>query len=518
MALGRFVLLPEDDLTLASVLKSPLVARDDDAPVDDDDLFRLAHDRGNRTLWQRLRYAVGDGAPYKNALRMLTEWRARAGFMSPYEFFSNKRKALLRRLGTEAADPIDAFLAEVLNFQVRNTPSLRDFLGWLEGADLQIKRDMDHGANEVRVMTVHGAKGLESNIVVLPDTTDVPDGRNTPSILFDQDTTIGSLPVWRLRSEDQVSATRRLKDHHERRAFEEYYRLLYVAMTRACDRLYVCGYSNKDVAKPGSWYALISDVMAHPEYLVGDSGDTPGVWRTEGEQTSPPKDEPEDAGLVAQPIVPPPWAMSAPAPEPSGRRWYVPSKLSTGAGDADTTPEKFEPPLSEPASDRFRRGNIIHKLLQILPDVPTGEREAIGQRYLSQAGLGLDEQEAVGILEEVTHVLNDPKFAAVFAPGSRAEVPLAAKLDVDGRSMGITGQIDRLAVTDDAVMIVDYKTNRPAPTSLDKVDPTYIRQLAAYRSALTQLYPDRNIRAALLWTNTAQLMEVPGAMLEAALS
>ncbi|MDH3742936.1 MAG: UvrD-helicase domain-containing protein, partial [Hyphomicrobiales bacterium] len=239
MALARFVLLPEDDLTLASVLKGPLVARDDGQPIEDHDLFRLAHDRGKQTLWERLSTAVDDDEPYEHALSALQAWRSRAGFATPYGFFSqvliadSGRKALLRRLGTEASDPIDAFLAEALNFQAGHTPSLHDFLGWLEGASLQIKRDMDHSANEVRIMTVHGAKGLEANIVILPDTTDVPDAGKTPDVLFWQGETSGPLPIWKLRAQDKISITSALKDQHSRRAMEEYNRLLYVAMTRA---------------------------------------------------------------------------------------------------------------------------------------------------------------------------------------------------------------------------------------------------------------------------------------------
>ena len=516
MALARFVLLPEDDLTLASVLKSPLVARDDGRPIEDDDLFELAYDRGKQTLWERLHNAAGVGAPVKQALTALQGWRNQAGYATPYAFFSQiliadgGRKALLRRLGTEASDPIDAFLAEALNYETGNVPSLHEFLGWLEGANLQIKRDMDHSANEVRIMTVHGAKGLEANVVILPDTTDVPDASKVPDVLFWRGDTSGPLPIWKLRSQDKIPITSALKEQHSTRAMEEYNRLLYVAMTRARDRLYVCGHNNKDEARPNSWYRLIKDVMDQPENKTAD-----GNWRIEGQQVAKTEDRHEEIGLAEQAADLEAWAQTPPAPEAANMRWFVPSKLRPDAGDESTElAERVDPPLGGPDKDRYRRGNLIHKLLQILPDVATGERHAMGQQYLERSGVDNPES----ILSEVLRLVDDPVFAPVFAPGSLAEVPLAAQLDLGAGTIGLTGQIDRLVVTDDTVLIVDYKTNRPAPKRIEAADKAYIRQLAAYRAALGGIYPGRTIRAALLWTNTASLMEVPGHMLDSALS
>ncbi len=524
MALARFVLLPEDDLTLASVLKGPLVARDDGTAFDDDDLLPLAYDRGRQTLWQRLCAAVDDGAPYSEALGALRTWRARAGFVTPYQFFAHvliadgRRKAMLRRLGTEAADPIDAFLSEALNFQTGKTPTLHEFLGWLEGANLQIKRDMDHSVNEVRVMTVHGAKGLEANIVILPDTTDVPDRRKTPDVLLIEDHKNCILPVWRLRSQDRIHLTEQLKARHGARAIEEYNRLLYVAMTRACDWLLVCGYSNKAEAKAESWYGLISSVLQRPEYRVDANQGTGTVWRIEGKQLSKPSDHEEETDELAEPVRPPRWAIEKPSAEAASLRWIVPSKLAPEGGTVpEESPERFEPPLRSAAPDRYQRGNLIHKLLQVLPEVAPDERRTAGRRFLSSQGVGLDQDQVADILSEVMALLDDQAFAPVFAPGSHAEVPLAAQLDLDGSSVGLTGQIDRLVVSDDTVLIVDYKTNRPAPASIEQADAGYIRQLAAYRAAVGQVYPDRPVRAALLWTNTATLMEVPADMLDAVL-
>ena len=515
LALARFVLLPEDDLTLASVLKSPLVARDDGEPIDEDDLFALAYGRGKLTLWQRLASAVSEGAAYSKALRSLEAWRARSGFATPYQFFSEvliadgRRKALLQRLGTEAADPIDAFLSEALNFQAGHTPSLHEFLGWLEGADVQIKRDMDHGANEVRIMTVHGAKGLEANVVILPDTTSVPDKKKVPEILFAESAGLGPLPVWKLRADLQPSLTKDLTANYLGAQMAEYNRLLYVAMTRARDRLYVCGYSNKDEARPDSWYGLVASVLAQPEYLTAD-----GSWRIDGQQSDAIEDRREDSELAVAAEPAPGWATVPPPAEPASLRWFVPSRLGRAAGDETVAgDERVDPPLGGAGEDRFRRGNLIHKLLQILPELPASERATAGARYLDMQRIDDGNQ----ILAEVMALTNDPAFAPVFAPGSRAEVPLAAQVDLGSGPIGLTGQIDRLVVRGDEVLIIDYKTNRPAPQRIEAADSAYIRQMAAYRAALRTVYPDKTVRAALLWTNSAKLMEVPQGLMDEAL-
>lgn len=523
MALARFVLLPEDDLTLAAVLKSPLVARDDGQPIDDDDLFSLAHGRGTKTLWQSLQAHVRNGLPLAEASQQLRRWRSSSGYLTPHQFFSRvlvadgKRKALLTRLGTEAADPIDAFMAEALNYENGRVADLHGFLGWLEGAELQIKRDMDHSANEVRVMTVHGAKGLEANIVILPDTTDVPDNKKMPGVLVCDEERL-SLPVWRLTKDDTVAFTQHLQDGYLQSATEEYNRLLYVAMTRARDRLYVCGFSTKEKPRQGSWYDLVHRTMAHDNHRMFDPVTGEDVWRIDGKQTEPAVDRPEDDDIAVRPVSPPDWARSAAVPEPDAAPWLAPSRIGVeGELHATAWSEMVEPPQLAASDNRFRRGNLIHKLLQILPDLPPERRSDVAARFIGQRGHGLGDDEAESILDEVFRLIEDPTFAAIFGRGSRAEVPIAARLSHSGKTVGLTGQIDRLLVDDDRILIVDYKTNRPAPATIEGADPAYIRQLAAYRLVLKQVYPRRPVLAGLLWTNSGRLMQVPAALLDAAL-
>ncbi len=522
LSLARFVTLAEDDLTLAEVLKSPLVARDDGIPFDDDDLFTIAHDRGKLSLWASLNGAVDDGAPYAQALERLDQWRRRAGFSTPYDFFSSvltaddTRAAFLTRLGSEAAEPIDAFLNEALAYEQRHVADLRGFAAWIEGSDPEIKRDMDHSGDEVRVMTVHGAKGLEANVVILPDTDNVPNNRKVPEILFAGDV---SLPVWQLRKSQRVDATSALAARYLERLQEEENRLLYVAMTRARDRLYVCGYAGRNGVGEKSWYQLVANVLQRDEWAVTGPDDEVICWRREDQQDRSPEESeaaavPETAGTENLPD----WAVpQRVAGEPVAHQATA-SHLLVPASISDLPAETFLSPMAEQDVARFKRGTLIHRLLQILPDLPAGRHQSVAEAYLRQPAHALSGQEADEISREVLNLIAMPDFAAVFGSDSRAEVALTAHLDTAQGPVTLTGQIDRLAVTDQQVLIVDFKTNRPAPAHIDEADPAYVRQLAAYRHALSAIYPARQVRAALLWTHTASFMEVPAELLDDALA
>jgi ATP-dependent helicase/nuclease subunit A len=524
LALARFALLPDDDLTLACVLKSPLVARNDGAPIDDDDLFALAWNRGSATLWETLHEAVTAGAPYGKALERLKRWRGAAGFMPPYEFFSRVltadggRRAIMARLGSEAGEPLDAFLSLALEFAPAKAGSLQSFLAALEDSGAEIKRDMDQGTNEVRVMTVHGAKGLEAPIVFLPDTCDPPTGAHDPAILFaaSPDGDSGErIPLWRLKKSLETPGIVALRAAQQMRDRQEYNRLLYVAMTRARDRLYVGGCQTGKDLKDGCWYDFVSTALTP---LAQEIRTPEGhiIWRIEGN----PEVEPEEADSELEQSIaaaaPPRWAMETPEPEPAAMGWLVASHIEA-AGEEAGSGERVASPLSGAAEHRFRRGRLIHSLLQSLPDLPPPDRADAGARYLARAAAALDADERGALLGEALAILAEPSLEALFAPGSLAEVPLAAVLGEGDASFGLTGQIDRLAVSDDEVLIADYKTNRPPPAAPEAADPLYIRQLAAYRAALARLYPGRPIRCVLVWTDGPRIMEIPARLLDTAL-
>lgn len=516
LALGRFLLLPIDDLTLATVLKCPLVG------FDDDDLFRLAWNRGERSLWQRLQEEAATDARFEGARSWLAGLLGRTDYFRPYELFSallsaptvgqqNGRQCMLARLGPDAEDPIDEFLSLALAHERSHAPSLESFLHWVEAGEATVKRDLEQaGRDEVRVMTVHGSKGLQAPIVIMPDTTSKP--RVSPPLLWH-----GDMPLWPPRSEYRDPVCENVLEDMKYRTAEEYRRLLYVAMTRAEDRLYVCGSEGLRPPPEDCWYRLIADGLAERADETEFSFAEPAAdgWSGSGLVLANPQEaEPKDAGRAlpayATGTVPAEeWMLRPPPAESDPPRPLMPSR-----------PKEPEPPVLSPAggdsSRRFHRGIIIHRLLEAVPDVPAGSRRAAAANYLSRPVHGLDGPSQQQILDEVMAVVEDEGFAAIFAPGSRAEVPITGIVEAPGGPRTISGQIDRLAVTRDSVLIIDYKSNRPPPQTVAEVPEIYWRQMAAYRAIIAGIYPDRRIRCALLWTDGPRLMELEGWRLDRA--
>lgn len=532
LALARFVLLPEDDLTLATLLKSPLIANMDGSAFDDDDLFNLAYDRPG-SLWDEV-LNRRDAPEFSAVVERLTVWRSRADRRRPYEFFAQVlgadegRRRFIERLGAEANDPIDEFLNLALQYERQNLPSLQGFVEWTTAADTQIKRDMEHGVDEVRVMTVHGAKGLEANIVFLPDTCTMPNRMHDPKII-DLDgngpSDTGLIPVWPIAKAYETKPVAEARELLRARQHEEYNRLLYVAMTRACDRLYVCGYETKRGRDTGCWYDMIFEALAPAaREVAGVDGagtrlrlEDPGGGATESDKKA--------QATRPVPGTVPDWARRNAPPPPPAQRTLAPSRLELvhDAEGGDTVTLSEQPvvsPLAGADGDRFKRGQVIHTLLQMLPDLPAGDRRNRAAHYLSQASQGLTDEEQTEIEGAVFSVLEHPEFSTLFGPDSRAEVPIAGRLTVkptSGDDIVISGQVDRLVVGAREVLIVDYKTNRPAAPSVDQVAPLYVRQLAAYRLALAALFPEHQIRAYLLWTDGPDLMEIPADAMQRAL-
>jgi ATP-dependent helicase/nuclease subunit A len=506
IALGNFLLLPDDDLTLATVLKSPLFDWDEDA------LYDLARPRGQRPLWSELRNRAAERLEFTRAAAELAALLARADFVPPYELYAELlgarggRRAMLRRLGPDAADPIDEFLAAALGYERIHGPSLQGFLAWIAAGDAEIKRDLDQrGRDEVRIMTVHGAKGLQAPIVILPDTRQVP--TRLPVILWSADGKEG-LPLWRGR-DGGAPAFDRAKQAAESGRDAEYRRLLYVALTRAEDRLYVCGWETRRPAPAGTWYDLVKGGLETCDGVVAaeHAFDGPDGWSGPGLRLESPQSAAPDMKDRTQLVAPPEeaaplWLRALPDPEPTPPRPLAPSR-----------PPVSDPPARSPldgeGGDRFKRGRLVHRLLQSLPELAPDARAEAGRRYLGLAvhGLGADERDA--ILAETLTVLDQPDLAALFGPESRAEVPVVAVLG----DRVISGQIDRIVVLPDRVLIVDYKTLRPAPPDSDSVPLAYLQQLAAYRAAIGAIYPGRAVEAALLWTDGPVLMLIPPSLL-----
>ncbi len=531
IVLGDFLILPEDDLALATVLKGPIFN------FDDDDLLAIAPGR-KKTLWGALLDNAETKPAYKLSAETLKRWRAKADFTPPFEFFSSildrdgAREKMLLRLGPEAADAIDEFLDLALRFDDGAPPSLTQFLAKLRASEPEVKRDMDHGRDEVRVMTVHGAKGLEAPIVFLPDTCTTASGGNSTAglVKLSHLARPDGLPepiVWTVKGTtriEDVQTARRDKDERDR---EERNRLLYVAMTRARDRLYIAGFEGRRGRADGCWYDVIFDALK-PGLTEVDLGDGRMGWRNETLQTAEPEKSRKEKNRQPVEIDRPAFAMQRAQPEPKLLVPLAPSRLEPYAPDAEGEPLRparrdaaatydVPSPLSGNSEHRFLRGTLTHALLQHLPGAPEIQRETIAKAFIEKRGQALSAKVRAGIVGETLAILTEPGFAALFGPKSVAEVPIAAVIPRPGGkgpALDLSGQIDRLAVTDDHVLIVDYKTNRPPPSEVRFVADAYLYQLAAYRLALAEIYPGRRVRAALLWTDGPRLMEIPTELLD----
>ncbi len=512
LALARFLLLPEDDLSLACVLKSPLVG------LSEEQLLLLCHGRGG-TLWRALgQRAAGDPA-LAAARDYLAGLLRRVDFTPPFELLAailgsdgapeqpSGRRRLVARLGPDAEEPLDELLQLALDYERGHSPSLQGFVHWLESGQAEIKRDPEASArDEVRVMTVHGAKGLEAPIVILPDTMQPP--TQSPHLLWLDEGEGGLLWPPRRAHEGALAQTLRALAEHKRD--QEYRRLLYVAMTRAADRLYVCGWEGRRGPPAGCWYDLVRAGLAGlaEPFAFDCRGEIADGWAGEGlrhlsPQTTAPERRRRGISEESKPEPLPGWALRPPPPEPKPARPLAPSR-----------PEAEEPaiysPLGPDQGARFRRGLMIHRLLEALPELPTRARKAACRRFLARAAFALPKALQAELMAETLAVLGAPEFAPLFAPGSRAEVPLTGLVG----DRIVAGQVDRLVVTEEEVLIVDYKTNRPPPDSAAAVAPLYLGQMAAYRALLEKIYPGKKVRCLLLWTDGPRLMALPAALLD----
>ncbi len=489
MALARFVLLPEDDLNLAVVLKSPFVG------CDDNQLFELAYGRKD-SLWRALRENRPGLALFDTARALLSELLARADYVPVYEFFADilgrlgGRRALLRRLGAEAAEPIEEFLSLALAYQRTEATSLQGFLHWIEAGAAEIKRDMEQGRDEVRVLTVHGSKGLQAPIVFLPDTCQGTSASDP--LLWTEDAP--AFPLWPVKKENDDPATRAARELAKERALEERKRLLYVALTRAEDRLYICGWEGKTRPPADCWYNLIDPAFGEGvDEVELPWGEVARRWSSGKVTETAPERVTSDTIVVPLPA----WIGEKAPDEPIPSRPLAPSR------EEDDTPGSS--PLGDDGGRRFHRGLLIHRLLETLPSVRAEDRETVARRWLARPLHALDAEQQAEILNETLKVINDPDFAPIFAPGSLAEVPISGVFD--GRV--VTGQIDRLLIGEREILIIDYKTNRPSPRDIADVSLIYIRQMAHYRRAMQEMHPDKAVKCALLWTEGPHLMVLP---------
>ena len=500
-SLARFALYPWDDLALAEVLRSPL------CDVSETDLFDLAHGRRD-SLYGELRSARGAERPsWKRAQTLLGEAREWGPKLAPFEFYSrlmgradakgrSLRQRFITRLGPEAGEALDAFIAQTLAAEERGVRDLEQFCAELERLELTLKRELDQPKGEVRVMTAHGAKGLEAPIVFMPDTLASTPPRQ--SLYEGED---GGF-LWLGPQGEDCRAARLLRERRAQRDEEEASRLLYVGLTRARDRLVLAGRLSRRGTVNGWRTALeaVFDGQLHEEVreVALDDGFT---FRRFGE-------DPEPAGDTAPtppaptPVLPD-WAMTAAKADPAALAWAQPSTHAESRRGATPSPLAAAGGIG-----RFRRGDLIHRLFQTLPDIQPTERAAAADRILARERDLTPEQRREMIRAALT-VLEDPRFFDVFAEGSRPEVAVAGTAPDLPPGLAISGRVDRLAVRPDRVLVVDFKTNRPAPDRIENTDPAYLTQMALYVAVLRAIFVGRRIEAALVWTDGPRLMPVP---------
>ncbi|MDX1781239.1 MAG: 3'-5' exonuclease, partial [Thalassovita sp.] len=491
-ALMNFLATPEDDYSLAVTLKSPLFGWDEQA------LFDLAHRREERHLWQALRRRREE---FPEVMGVLDDLRDLADYLRPYDLIEriltrhDGRRKLLARLGAEAEDGINAFLSQALAYERSAIPSLIGFLQWMETDELEIKRQMDSAGDRIRVMTVHGAKGLEAPIVILPDT-----GKRNVQLRDDVLTDDGQV-MWRSASGQMPPRMQAARDRRLAAEAAERDRLLYVAMTRAEKWLIVAAAG--DLGTDGaSWYEKIGSAM---ERMGAGAHDFPfgaglrlshGDWGGEVMATA--------TGAETRETVLPDWAEArAQLPEPTPQT-LSPSDL----GGAKALPG--EDNLDEEAAKK--RGRQIHLLLEHLPDVPQSDWPDMARKLLSRGADTAEKTEIPALLDEAARVLTAADLQPLFAGDALAEVPISADIAaLDGQR--IHGTIDRLIVTEKTVLAVDFKTNAVVPATVDDCPLGLIRQMAAYAHALARIYPGHEVKTALLWTRDARLMPLPDALL-----
>ncbi len=494
LAAIRFVVQPGDDLSLANLLMSPLLG------WNQEQLFELAHGRKS-SLWRELRDRAGEDEPFADAHQALTELLRNADFTPPSRFLETiltgpmqGRRKLYSRLGLASRDPIDELMNSALEFERGETASLDRFLSWFSRGDVDVQRDPAAPGNEVRVMTVHGAKGLEAPVVILADATADPKnlGR-TPLTLEFPVTCIGPAPLLRPKKQERCSPFQELIDDEEVRDLQEHMRLLYVALTRAKDRLIVAGMAPKRERSEDCWHRRVERALT----AIGADPDDEGALIYRG-GTGEVKPRPLRLKTEIAPVRLPEWAHRPAPPEARPPRPLAPSAL---AEDRDAAP-----PPSAVMRAVAERGILIHALLERLPPLAPEQRRDAALRWLeTSAGVPeLHEREVIADL--VCGLLGDSRFAGLFGPGSLAEAPIAATLP-DGRV--IAGTIDRLLVEEARVLVVDYKTGR-APENEAAIPLSHRQQMRAYVEALAVIFPGRSIDAALLYTTSATLFELGG--------
>ncbi len=483
---------PADDLSLAAALKSPLFG------WSEAELYRLAADRGETNLWEALHDRSDE---FPETTNILEDLRGLADDMRPFDLIErlltrhDGRRKLLARLGPEAEDGIDALLALTLDYERLEIPTLTGFLSWFGTEEVEIQRQVDNASDLIRVMTVHGAKGLEAPIVILPDTA--------KRVIKPRDEII-ALPsgqmVWRVSKVQLPNSMVEAFEGLRAAQVEEDRRLLYVAMTRAESWLIVAASGevgdSEDDREP-SWYVTARTAMEKLEGVTEFEAPTGegGLRYSHGDWESGTESEATGTG-VFEPEIPDWVGRVASRPEP----WVKP-RAPSDLGGAKSLRAEEEP---EDGEVLRKRGTMVHRLLEVLPKISSADRERYSGQMLASE-YSATSKEVASAFAEARRVLQTEEMAFLFEEDTLSEVGIYAKAP-GLPPEGIAGVIDKLVVAPDAVLAVDFKTNAVVPSIAEETPDGLLRQMGAYLAALEAVYPDRRVDIAILWTREPVLM------------
>jgi ATP-dependent helicase/nuclease subunit A len=483
LSLAKFALLPEDDLNLACLLKSPIIG------ITEEELFQLCHTR-HSSVWNSLIEKQTTNKRFKKITEELMLYFNMADFMSPFEFFYkvleiyDGKKKFISRLGLQVTDILEEFLRQAEKFEKDANISLQSFVIWIERNTFDTKNQTS-SLNTIQIMTVHSAKGLQAPVVILADPMDIPENNELLYWLDD-------IPVWPAKQSLLNQECTLLKQQYLKQQLDEYYRLLYVALTRAEDELIICGYEKLSVLSSNSWYQLLWQKLYTDSSLK--------MFECLGDMEIEAFTSPYYIKLGAQHMF---YPLST---ENTSQATLLPSFLEEPFIEA--AHKYFKPTESIETSDEnfFLKGQVMHRLLEFLPSIPQDYHRSLAASLLQSLSLPTLE---VGLDNKALTILNDKNFDFIFYnKNSIAEVNIAGYLEILGETFFVSGKIDRLILEENEVIIIDYKTNKILPKTEADIKLSYLKQILTYRQLIKKIFPQKNIRIMLLWTEEKNLMEI----------
>ena len=493
ISLSKFLLLPQDDLSLAEALKSPLFN------LSEENLFLLSYNREDKTLWHSLQFSE-DFLVIEQEIKQLL---ADVDYISPFQLYTNileknlGRKKFVARLGEAVNEVINEFMAMVLDFEVNNPNSLQEFVRWFENnSDTDIKRQNDSSSDHVRIMTVHGSKGLQAPIVILADISKQDKDISPP--IFDID---NKLLLWSAKSDEDSSYYKNLKQLNKQKIRDEKLRLLYVAITRAEDEFYACGLSKYKGDDSSRWYNILQNCLKDigSEFSLEDG--LKGYRYSLYDNISIEKDIIEIEENKNN-IEVPQFFYEEYKSDISDNS-ISPSKLES---DNNDNIQEINSPLYPKINIPAIRGNIIHELLHLLPKHDLNRLEEsinnLLDLYVELGGLESLKEE---IYQTVLNIFQNDSLAFIYDNDAYSEIPVKGYYN----TKIVSGTIDRIVKLDDNnLLIIDYKTSKNPPRFSSDVDDAYIKQMALYKKVVADIFPKMNIECAILWVSSADLMYI----------